>query len=155
MAKQPSFCKTCGNRTGDHRSIFCRSCYLKARSLGRGNHKAPKGSPEYLEFRKSNNESRMRSRLKHTYNFPYESYIKMIEEQGSRCAICGTHQDNLKKKLNLDHDHNCCPGESSCGNCIRGLLCSICNSAIGLLKDSEEIIEMALNYIKTNRKVKF
>ena len=96
----------------------------------------------------------MKSRLKHNYNFPYEDYIKMIEKQGNRCAICGTHQDNLKKRLNLDHDHNCCPSESSCGNCIRGLLCSICNSAIGLLKDSEEIIEMALNYIKTNRKVK-
>jgi ribosomal protein S14 len=154
MPKKPSSCTTCGKSTGDYRSIFCRICYLKAKTIRKGNPKALKGTLEYLEYRKSNNESRMKSRLKYKYNFPYEDYIKMLDNQESRCAICGTHQDNLNKRLNLDHDHNCCPSESSCGNCIRGLLCSVCNSAIGLLKDSEEIIEMALNYVKTNRKVK-
>jgi ribosomal protein S14 len=154
VPKRPSSCADCGKKTGDHKSVLCRTCYLTARTLKKGNSKALKGTLEYLEYRKYSNELQMKSRLKSKYNFPYENYMEMLDKQENRCAICGTHQDNLKKRLNLDHDHNCCPSESSCGNCIRGLLCSICNSAIGLLKDSEEVIEMALNYIKTNRKVK-
>lgn len=145
-------CKICGSKTGDRRSKVCLGCYNSRGKLN-NNPKFLKGSPEYLEFRKINNEARMRSRLKHTYNFSEESYKELLESQNYSCAICGIHQDDMKKRLNLDHDHNCCPGESSCGKCIRGLLCSVCNSAIGLLKDSEEVIEMALNYLRNNRKV--
>jgi hypothetical protein len=145
-------CEICGTRTSDHRSTVCITCYNSRGKLSK-NPKFLKGSPEYLEFRKINNEARMRSRLKYQYNFPEESYMAMLESQNYSCAICGVHQDDTKKRLNLDHDHNCCPGESSCGKCIRGLLCSICNSAIGLLKDSEEVIEMALKYLRNTRKV--
>jgi len=45
------------------------------------------------------------------------------------CAVC-----RMTENLSVDHDHSCCPGEHSCGKCIRGFLCRTCNFAEGLLK---------------------
>jgi hypothetical protein len=52
--------------------------------------------------------------------------------QAHKCAICGTHQDVLSRALAVDHNHACCsePGRS-CGDCIRGLLCHVCNPTLG------------------------
>lgn len=30
----------------------------------------------------------------------------------------------------IDHDHRCCPGERSCGQCVRGIVCRACNNAM-------------------------
>lgn len=45
--------------------------------------------------------------------------------QGGLCAGCS--EPFLDDDLEVDHDHECCPGERSCGRCIRGLLCHGCN----------------------------
>lgn len=36
--------------------------------------------------------------------------------------------------LAIDHDHGCCPGVSSCGKCVRGVLCFRHNSLLGQLE---------------------
>ena len=72
-----------------------------------------------------------------------ERYNDLKLVQNDSCAICGTHQDNLKRSLNVDHDHS--SGKP------RGLLCDACNRAIGYLKESEEIIINALNYLKCHK----
>jgi hypothetical protein len=70
----------------------------------------------------------------------YERYLQMLESQNNCCAICGYHQDNFKKQLCVDHNHK--TGE------VRGLLCLACNGGIGKLKDSVELLEKAINYLK-------
>jgi len=62
------------------------------------------------------------------------------------CEICGT-QFGDRVKLNIDHDHSCCPGQDACGECIRGALCAPCNQAIGLLRDDTSLMFAAIRYI--------
>lgn len=45
----------------------------------------------------------------------------------------------------IDHDHSCCP-KHSCGQCVRGLLCAQCNTALGLLNESDSTILGLLAY---------
>lgn len=54
---------------------------------------------------------------------------------------------NRSALLVVDHDHACCPGERSCGVCVRGFLCGNCNSAIGLLGDSVDVALRASAYL--------
>lgn len=47
----------------------------------------------------------------------------------------------------IDHDHSCCPGEITCGECIRGILCRRCNSGLGLFRDDWRIAQNAMKYL--------
>jgi len=72
-----------------------------------------------------------------------EQYEALFEKQSGRCAICKTIAAS-KLGLVVDHDHACCPDpNSSCGKCLRGLLCSSCNTGLGNLNDSIELLERA------------
>ncbi len=59
-----------------------------------------------------------------------------------RCIICGVDERNCSRKLNLDHDHK--TGK------FRGWLCGKCNTAIGLLNDSPELIFNVALYIENH-----
>ena len=79
------------------------------------------------------------------FGITQERYDQMLEDQDNRCAIC--KRTETAKAWAIDHDHSCCPGQSSCGECVRGLLCSNCNTAIGLLGDSVDSLRSAITYL--------
>ena len=85
-------------------------------------------------------------KLKRNYNISQEDYDKIYEKQGGKCAICeenDTGMYNQHGKIEyfcVDHNHK--TGE------IRGLLCSNCNTAIGLLKHDPAILAKAIKYIE-------
>jgi hypothetical protein len=78
--------------------------------------------------------------LKNKYDITLDDYEKMLQEQSGSCAICFVKAENQRNKI-LVVDHNHLTDE------VRGLLCSNCNTAIGLLRESQEIIENALKYL--------
>jgi hypothetical protein len=62
------------------------------------------------------------------------------------CEVCGTLE-----QLTIDHDHSCCSEKStSCGKCIRGVLCNRHNLAEGLLRGDPEDAYALAEYMKKN-----
>lgn len=78
-----------------------------------------------------------------------EQYWKILKQQGGVCRICKEPPGTMK--LGVDHDHTCCTGNRTCGRCVRGLLCSTCNTALGKFRDSPEILESAILYLEETR----
>lgn len=91
-----------------------------------------------------------RQHLKSRYKWTPEDYDRMFESQGGLCAVCKQPPPD-GNRLAVDHDHDCCPGEKTCGKCIRGLLCHKCNRALGIL---EKHLSTALAYVKNESTTK-
>lgn len=77
-----------------------------------------------------------------------EDYDRMFKEQNGKCAMCDTSKNNTTrngkiKRFSIDHCHKT--------KKVRGLLCSFCNSLLGYCKDSIEILESAIVYLKNNK----
>ncbi|HJD78661.1 MAG TPA: endonuclease VII domain-containing protein [Corynebacterium pollutisoli] len=91
-------------------------------------------------------------RLRSRYHITLDDYLTMLEEQGGGCAICGMVEFGDKRiaRLHVDHDHSCCPGQLSCGECVRGLLCRGCNTALGNFGDDAVRLLRAVEYLTQN-----
>lgn len=68
------------------------------------------------------------------YKITPERYQSLLTEQGGKCAICGD-----ERKLVVDHCHDV--------GAIRELLCSPCNTAIGLFKEDHTRMAAAMRYL--------
>ena len=82
--------------------------------------------------------------LKGKFGIGREDYERMLAEQDGKCAICGTDQPYPNKRIKnfaVDHDHR--TGK------IRALLCSTCNTGIGHLKHSPDLLRKAADYLLT------
>lgn len=80
------------------------------------------------------------------YGMTMDDYMDMEEEQNKVCKIC-EEPEKHKKRLSVDHDHSCCPGITSCGKCIRGLLCSNCNRVLGQVNDNKVLLQKMIDYL--------
>jgi hypothetical protein len=144
IQEQHKTCCICGERKhfdlfynfknkSDNKSYRCKSCDDKAKK------KWSDSNPEraYRSMRERN--------LKARFGMTLEDYEKLLREQGGKCAICEATENNTvgeRKDWNfaVDHDHE--TGK------VRGLLCNNCNRGLGLLRDSEELLRKAANYIE-------
>ena len=87
--------------------------------------------------------------LRRTYGLTVEQHVELVAAQGGVCAICEAPPKG-DRRLAIDHDHSCCPGERSCGECVRGLLCSNCNTMLGFAKDNTKTLLAAADYLLAN-----
>lgn len=72
--------------------------------------------------------------IEKAYGISISEYNLMVETAGGRCAIC-----RRVRALVIDHNH--ATGE------VRGLLCKNCNTGIGLLEESIEVLRSAERYL--------
>ena len=83
--------------------------------------------------------------LKQRFNITIDDYNHIFLKQRGICAICTKPESSLDKNgkikwLCVDHNH--------ATQEIRGLLCSSCNTGIGLLGDSEVVLKNAIKYLE-------
>lgn len=146
------------NRRGKHgRGSWCRQCCAKAASRyrldnldrerennrkWRANNLARARATVNRRQNKSKSQmSRKNSMLRLRYGITLDQFNQMLIAQNNKCAICQILIDETpKKQLCVDHCHTT--------EKIRGLLCGNCNAGIGSLKDSIQLLESAISYLK-------
>ncbi len=103
--------------------------------------KATKDRPSRLQSscKKCKNKKYRKFHLMKRYGMTLADYEALLSKQGSRCAICLSHESENHKGLFVDHDHK--TGK------VRGLLCSRCNLALGHVKDDTSLLERLIGYI--------
>lgn len=131
-----SVCKACIIR----RSVAWSQANPEKRRASQTRYEANKGP------RKRERDA-VRSRtnyLRRRYGISAEQFESMLSEQDGLCAICGASD----RTWHMDHDHACCPGQNSCGKCLRKILCGPCNQALGLFQDNPALLHRAMMYLE-------
>lgn len=134
--KRCSICREVKNRDLDFhkQSSRCKPCNSKYRKTLR-QAGVGKKSTDYL--------------VRYTYKTTRQVLEDLFELQDYRCGICS--KDIIEEGYHVDHDHACCPGEKTCGKCIRGLLCPNCNRGLGQFKDSVKSLAAAIVYLESSK----
>lgn len=89
-----------------------------------------------LKWRKKNPERVKNFRFMSRYGLTFAQVEEMKLRQGGRCAAC-----RGADALHVDHDHKT--------GAVRALLCTGCNTALGLLKEDPMRIRALAVYIET------
>lgn len=135
-------CKKCGltlpvdsfyaeSRNKDLKFGSCKSCCAKNRLKSYYN--CIRQDPDYNK----------KISVKKRYRLEWDDYQDRLK---TGCSACGSFY-----KLCIDHDHSCCPGEFTCGKCIRGVLCSPCNRTLGYARESINTLRNLANYLEGER----
>lgn len=77
-------------------------------------------------------------RVQKEYGISEAEFGSMYHNQQGKCAICQHDVDDVK--MHIDHCHRT--------GMVRGLLCQRCNQAIGLMRENEETLKAACEYIR-------
>ena len=76
--------------------------------------------------------------LQKQFGLSLDDYALLLSQQGGRCATCrAVPADGTS--LHVDHDHE--TGR------VRGLLCMRCNNALGLMRESADVLNGAIEYL--------
>lgn len=117
-------------RVKDGRKAQCKACMAEY-------------SRDYLKLHPPTNEQKAAKRERYLQ----KTYGVSAEWVGARlCGICDSPSG--ERNHHVDHDHECCLGEKSCGKCVRGVLCYPCNAGLGYFQDSTVLLQRAINYLK-------
>lgn len=80
--------------------------------------------------------------IKHKYGLSKEDYLQLLEKQNNVCAICLNPETIENSILCVDHCHT--TGK------VRGLLCRMCNSALGKFGDNLSNLKRAVAYLEND-----
>lgn len=118
-------CKVAEIPGGNRVPAYCRQC------INEYNRERPINQQRKSEVR--------RQELHRRYGLTPEMYDAINAAQNGLCRICSRSQKS-GRRLDVDHSHQ--TGK------FRGLLCSNCNTALGLLQEDPAIIQALLKYIQ-------
>lgn len=147
-------CKICGeekpllefwaNRgTKDRRAIYCKPCSREydRKRRAEDNEKNLAYQRAYREANREQRRELMRTWNLRIYGLTPDQYLDMYDAQGGTCKICDAPGESFGgRRLHVDHDHE--------SGRVRGLLCGLCNSALGKFKDSPDLLRRAASYLE-------
>lgn len=126
---------------GAHRQVGEKPCPPCARA-------AADRAAQYAKLPERKAKASERSRIRY-FGITMDQFNAKLASQGGGCAICKTQGPEDKKRFfAVDHDHSCCPGKSSCGQCIRAILCRGCNNGLGCFRDNVTVMAEAIAYVE-------
>jgi hypothetical protein len=120
-----------GGKYADGRRNYCKQCHSNYVT-------------GYIKNNPSKRSKQNPDRKFKRHGLSEEKYINLLNMHNAKCHAC-----KERDAINIDHNHSCCSGSYSCGNCVRGLLCSQCNTALGLLGDDLQKINNLIGYLSS------
>lgn len=99
-------------------------------------------TPECWAVRQRNSNpspARKRRRVLANYGMTTAEYEALLTSQGGRCATCRRKPTANGKAFAVDHCHK--TGQ------VRGIVCSACNTAMGLAGDSAKVLQAMADYL--------
>ena len=94
------------------------------------------------EYYQENKEQIEIGRIKYKYDIDIDTYNSLLQLQNNKCAICGNELKTGKGGKAIDH----CHGSKK----VRGILCTQCNTAMGLLKENINTLQSMITYLEIN-----
>ena len=101
--------------------------------------KACRSEYQAKQYAKSKDKAREYG-LRRKYGIGIAEYEHMLLAQRGVCAICAEPEPVPGVRLAVDHDH-------ATGS-VRGLLCSLCNRTLGLMRDDPDLLRAAASYLE-------
>lgn len=151
---------TCHTGRLAHAKGLCRSCYDRSLKNDRPDYaeRQAENSRKWHDLNKDRvkttqreyvSQGRVKTRLRvrdrearlAAFGLTLEDEIRLLTQQNNRCPICGTKP---KRQFDIDHNHET--------GLFRGLICHRCNKGLGLLGDTVEGVQNALNYLLKHEK---
>lgn len=115
----------------------CAVCRNKSR-IYTAEQRARRSKAQSDWYFKNKEKSQIQARIRN-YGINNDDYVAMLYKQNGKCAICLVEFAGDSKKTHVDHCHET--------NKVRGLLCSKCNPAIGLLGEDIGVFRRAIEYL--------
>jgi len=128
------------------RSVTYMMAICKDERNRRRRSRREQNAAQMRKWRAENPNSIKIYRLKRVYGLTPEAIAAMVASQEGKCGLCRDPLD--LKTMQVDHDHECCPGQNSCGSCIRSLLHPLCNGGLGYFKDDVSKLSLAIQYVE-------
>ena len=141
LARKSRMCDRQGCEARHFGHGLCKAHYSRARSSGElvlpGDEPCGIRGCEGVSYIRQMCQSHYQKAI--TYSLDVSQLQILLD---SDCAICGA------PGRDIDHDHSCCPGVKSCGACVRGMLCNLCNKGLGQFQDDPERLKSAIRYLE-------
>jgi hypothetical protein len=132
-----------GDLSSRPKELICAKCHIRFRVRKTGVVPKVCDACQTDNHRETMRLDRRRKGLWEHYKLTIDEYRAMHDSQNGVCLICqksAVGRGKLKNQLAVDHCHK--TGR------IRGLLCSKCNTALGLFNDDIDLLEAAKNYLQ-------
>lgn len=133
------------------RTGACIEC-LRIRAKKRHAENREEMNAQARERRKKDPKKHREFDIKKKFKMSYADYEALLVSQGNKCAACGaTASGHHSGEWPIDHDHACCPHSrngTTCGKCIRGILCRSCNLTLGNAQDNPTKLRQLADYLE-------